>query len=177
MTAEPEQDRQVSPLDAALHYAIAVPVFPCVASGPTRKQPYTPRGFHDASQDPTIITKWWRLWPDALIGAPTVRVSGRWVLDVDVKRPEENGWDSLEDLGHSVLATTPMVHTASGGLHVYFDTGGRELKCSAGLLGPGLDIRGCGGYVIVPSPGSGYEWDPIYNFDTVKLAPASDGTD
>jgi hypothetical protein len=67
-----------------------------------------------------------------------------------------------------------MSHTASGGLHVYFDAGERELKCSAGLLGPGLDVRGDGGYVILPSPGSGYRWDPQWNFKTVALASAPD---
>ena len=35
------------------------------------------------------------------------------------------------------------------------------------LLGPGLDVRGDGGYVILPSSGSGYTWDPLLNFDTV----------
>jgi hypothetical protein len=37
------------------------------------------------------------------------------VLDVDVKRAEANGFDSLEDLGHSILPETPMAHTESGG--------------------------------------------------------------
>ena len=46
------------------------------------------------------------------------------------------------------------------------------MRNSAGLLGPGLDVRGIGGYVIVPSPGSGYEWDPVCNLDTTGLAPA-----
>jgi hypothetical protein len=163
-----------SALDAALRFAAAgVPVFPCAAAGPMRKRPLTPRGFHDATTDPTIITAWWRRWPDALIGAPTGRVSGWIVLDIDVKRSEANGFDSLEDLGHSILPQTPMVHTPSGGLHTYFDAGDRELKCSAGLLGPGLDVRSDGGYIIVP-PSRGYEWDPLYNFTTVALLPAPD---
>jgi hypothetical protein len=37
-------------------------------------------------------------------------------------------------------------------------------------IGPGLDWRGDGGFVIVPSPGSGYDWDPHWNFDTAALA-------
>jgi hypothetical protein len=37
-------------------------------------------------------------------------------------------------------------------------------------IGPGLDWRGDGGYVIAPSPGSGYSWDPHWNFETVALA-------
>jgi hypothetical protein len=155
-----------------LEYAETVPVFPCRKNEPGRKRPHTGRGFHDASRDPAVIRAWRRQWPDALIGMPTGRVSGRWVLDIDVKRPEANGFDTLENLGH-VLPATPMAHTASGGLHVYFDAGGRELRNSEGLIGPGLDVRGDGGYVIVPSPGSGYEWDPIYGPDT-PLAPAPD---
>ena len=95
------------------------------------------------------------------------------VLDIDVKNDCANGFDTLEDLG-IILPATPMVHTASGGLHVYFDAGERELRNSAGLLGPGLDVRADGGYVIIPSPGSGYSWDPIHNFDTCAPAPAPD---
>src|SRR5262249_30823319 len=56
----------------------------------------------------------------------------------------------------------------SGGLHVDFNAGDRELKCSAGLLGPGIDVRGDDGYVILPSPCP----DPLYNFDTVPIAAA-----
>lgn len=163
----------MTPFEKALEFAdIDAPVFPCREREPGRKRPYTPRGFHDASCDPAVISAWSLQWPDALIGMPTGRASGRWVLDIDVKRPEANGFDTLEDLG-IVLPATRMVHTASGGLHVYFAAGDRELRCSAGLIGPGLDVRGDGGYVIVPSQGSGYEWDPVYGPDT-PLAPAPD---
>jgi hypothetical protein len=134
----------------------------------------TPRGFHDASRDLAVITAWWRTWADALIGTPTGRVSGRVVLDIDVKDPARNGFDTLADLGRAILPETPMAHTASGGVHVYFDPGDHELRCSAGLLGPGIDVRGDGGYVIIPSPDSGYVWDPLWNFDTVGLASAPD---
>jgi hypothetical protein len=43
-----------------------------------------------------------------------------------------------------------------------------------GLIGPGLDVRGNGGYVILPSHGSGYWWDPQWNFETTTPAPAPD---
>jgi hypothetical protein len=164
----------MSAFDEALDHAKRVPVLPCIATGTARKRPHTPRGFHDASRDPTIITAWWRQWPNALIGMPTGKVSGRWVLDIDIKDPKANGFDTLEDLGWSILPETPMAHTASGGLHVYFDAGDRELRNSAGLIGPGLDIRGNGGYVILPSEESGYYWDPVWNFDTVTLSAAPD---
>jgi hypothetical protein len=104
---------------------------------------------------------------------PTGKASGFVALDIDIKDDLANGFDSLDFLGHSVMPNTPAVHTASGGVHFYFAISAkRELRNSAGLLGPGLDVRGEGGYVIVPSPGSGYEWDALLNFKTVPLASA-----
>jgi hypothetical protein len=169
----------MTPVEMALWYAAGaeLPVFPVKLIGKppahVQKRPYTPRGFHDASRDQAVIGRWWSCWPSAAIGLPTGRASGRVVLDIDVKDDVANGFDSLEDLGRFILPDAPMVHTVSGGLHVHFDPGGRELRCSAGMLGPGLDVRGDGGYVILPSPGSGYIWDPIYGHDT-PLAPAPD---
>jgi hypothetical protein len=165
----------MTPLEAELRHAEqGWPTFPCREREPGRKRPYTPRGFHDATCDAAIITKRRSQWPEALIGMPTGAASGLMVLDIDVKNDAANGFDSLEDLGH-VLPETPMAHTASGGLHVYFQNPThRELRCSAGLLGPGLDIRGAGGYIILPSEGSGYYWDPVWNFDTVAPVAAPD---
>jgi hypothetical protein len=149
------------------------PVFPCREAGPLRKRPYVARGFHAATRDPEIIGRWWRQWPQALIGVPTGAASDIVVLDIDVKDPRADGFDTLEDLG-IILPATPMVHTPSGGLHCLFANPARELKCNAGLIGPGLDVRAEGGYVIVPSPGSGYYWDPVWNLDTVTPLPAPD---
>jgi hypothetical protein len=165
--------------DATIDQALAYvrdrgwPVFPCHEAGPQRKRPYVARGFHGASRDPAIIGRWWRQWPGALIAVPTGEASGIVVLDIDVKDPRAHGFDTLEDLG-IILPETPMTHTASDGLHCLFANPERELKCSAGLIGPGLDVRANGGYIIIPSPGSGYTWDPIYNLDTVALLPAPD---
>ena len=106
----------------------------------------------------------------------TGRASGAAVLDVDVKYPATAyGFDSLAELGFAVLPDTPMTHTASGGLHLWFDPGGREIPNTQGAkgrgIGPGLDWRGEGGFVILPSPDSGYCWDPRLNLDTLALAP------
>jgi hypothetical protein len=162
-------------LTTALEYAArGWPVFPCHSEGSLRKRPLTHNGFHGASTDRARIETWWRWRPDALIGVPTGKLIGAVVLDIDTKDDQCNGYDTLEDLGHSILPETPMSHTASRGVHVWFANPERELKCSAGLIGPGVDVRATGGYVIVPSPGSGYEWDPICNFDTVPLAQAPD---
>ena len=165
----------MTPLDAALRYAVrGWAVFPCRSAGTRRKQPLTARGFLDASTETTIIEDWWRRWPDALIGLPTGRCSRLVVLDIDVKDPKANGFDALDELGLAPLPAAPLVHTASGGLHVYFAAGELELRNSASQIGAGLDVRGDGGYVIVPSRGSGYRWDPHHHFGTVvpPTAPA-----
>ena len=166
----------MTPLETALGFAVrGWRVFPCIPRGPRRKHPLTSNGFHDASIGVAVITGWWHRWPDALIGVATGQTSGFVVLDVDVKYADRYGFDTLDVLGFAILPETPMAHTASGGLHLYFaPPEAVEIACTEGErgrgIGPGLDWRGAGGYVIVPSPGSGYSWDPHWNFDTVALA-------
>jgi hypothetical protein len=103
----------------------------------------------------------------------TGRATGLVVLDVDTKG-EVDGFHTLAELGFAILPDTPMVHTTSGGLHLYFRAADYpEIRNTAGAkgrgIGPGLDWRGEGGYVIVPSPGSGYYWDSHWNVDTAQL--------
>jgi len=68
------------------------------------------------------------------------------VLDVD---GDKGGYDSLDQLEqrNSPLPHTMRVVTASGE-HIYFAYPGTHLKNTTGRLGPGLDIRCCGGYVV-----------------------------
>lgn len=159
-------------LNDTLEYAArGWPVFPC---RPGDKHPRTPKGFHDASIDPTVIKRWWMRWPDSWVGAPTGEALGAVILDIDVKDPAAFGFDTLDDLGFGILPDTPMVHTTSGGLHLYFKIPRGGLRNTNGKrgrgIGPGLDWRGTGGYVILASVGSGYEWDAHQNLDTVPFA-------
>jgi putative DNA primase/helicase len=126
-----------------------------------------------AARDPGTIREWWQRWPDAVISIPTGARTGIVILDIDCKKGR-NGFDTLADLGKAILPDTPMSHTPSGGVHVYFARTDIEIRNSAGTkgLGVGLDVRGDGGQVVLPSPNSGYWWDPHYNFDTVALWPA-----
>jgi putative DNA primase/helicase len=145
----------------ALEYASAGwMIFPCAAD----KKPLIEDWPYRATRDAVQIESWWVRWQKALIGCPT-GLANRFVdLDVDVKDPRKYGFDTLADLGFAILPNTPMVHTRSGGLHVYFERPTEGLRNTAGSrgrgIGPGLDWRGDGGYVILPSPGSGYWWDP-----------------
>jgi DNA-binding transcriptional ArsR family regulator len=130
-------------LSAALDYADqGMPVFPCVPEG---KAPLTQRGHLDASTDPDQLRAWWRRWPEANIGVPTGERSGILALDVD----HPAALDALED-EHGKL-TTRTHSTGSGGMHLLFAYPPcQEIRNSAGKLGEHLDVRGEGGYIIVP---------------------------
>jgi hypothetical protein len=131
------------------------------------------RGFREPSPDPAQTERRWQSWSPALIGLATGRRSGIVVLDID-RKGGVDGFDTLDEIGAAILPVTPMVHTASGGLHLYFQAPEDEIRNTAGArgrgLGAGLDIRGDGGYVIVPAPGSGYRWDPICHIDNTPVA-------
>jgi hypothetical protein len=167
-----------SPLATALAYAQkrGWPVFPSeLVRQPNGKLDKVPRvkWKEITTPDPAQIERWWRRWPNAVISIPTGRRSGTVILDIDCKEGRW-GFDTLEELGRSILPDTPIAHTPSGGVHVFFGCIDLEIRNSAGIkgLGVGLDIRGEGGQVVLPSPNAGYWWDPHCNFDTKPLLPA-----
>jgi Bifunctional DNA primase/polymerase, N-terminal len=141
----------------ALNYAAkGKPVFPC---SPDTKRPLAKRGFKDASLDPEVITEWWTRWPRAMIGMPTGAASGIFVVDLDCK-DDVDGHRSYAALGLHEMGTAAAL-TPSGGAHLYFVW--REgFNNSAGVIGPCIDGRGDGGYVIVPpsmrADGTRYRW-------------------
>jgi putative DNA primase/helicase len=173
----------MTPLETALAHVSKRnwPVFPCQWAGEHLKEPLLRKGLLEATRDREQIVSWWRRWPRALIGIPTGKPSGIVVvLDIDVKPPKkpgswQTGFDTLADLDKLILPEVPMVHTTSDGLHLHFACHPElEIRNSIGQkgLGPGLDVRGDGGYVIVPSPGGGYRWDPHWNYSTCAPIPA-----
>jgi hypothetical protein len=119
-----------------------------------------------------VIKGWWGRWPNAAVAVATGQASGVCVLDVDRKPAGPNGFDTLEELGLSPLPDTPISHTPSGGIHLFFDPRGREIPSSVGKIGAGLDVRGDRASCVAPTPGAAYRWDPLKNLRTVPLAPA-----
>ena len=178
LTGEAEADPVAAPpagmLEAALAYAAqGIPVFPC---GPDKK-PLVPHGFKNASNSEQVIRAWWGIWPDAMIGRPTGAASGVVVLDVD-QGPGKVGGESLAALvaQHGPLPDTWEALTPSGGRHLYFRyVPERPIPCSTSRVGQHLDVRGDGGYVVVPPSrlpdGRGYEWELSSHPDDVPLAP------
>ncbi len=128
-----------------------VRVFPCRESGPYAKAPYTRNGLKDATTDLEQISRWWRLFPDANIATPTGKIANCCVVDID-QGHGKHGEESFAKLGLKDKLETWQVRTPSGGRHLYFQYPyAFEVRNDAGgILGPWIDIRGEGGYVIVP---------------------------
>ena len=157
-------------LGAALAYAqMKFAVFPC---RPGRKEPRTTRGFHDATKDNEQIRRWWGNSPTANIGIATGNVSSLLVIDID---PRHGGNVETLQEKHGDLPYTAIVRTGSGGQHVYLQHPSGSLSCSNGKLGPGLDIKADGGYVIAPPSlhpdGERYCWDNEHDIADIPLAP------
>ncbi len=122
------------------------PVFPCKPD----KAPYTHRGFKDATTNPGRVTALWNRYGGEKIGMPTGKASGISVVDVDrLEALEEFSLELRQELRETLTIRTP-----SGGLHYYLNhVDGITTK--RGTLPAGIDIRGEGGYAIVP-PSEGY---------------------
>jgi hypothetical protein len=139
-----------SPLtSAALALAASgLPVFPCNSD----RKPIVEGGFKSASRDPELVGKMFVRSGATLIGIPTGRASGRVVIDVD-PRHDGNTWLSENQ---NRLPPTLTHGTPRGGEHLAFrDPPDVEIRNSQGRIAPGVDVRGTGGYVIVP-PSKGY---------------------
>ena len=128
------------------------------------KTPYTAHGVKDASKDEEVISGWWRQWPSANIGIAAGEASGGiFVIDQDEKNGEhgKEAFDDWLDKNHLAPGTAWTSRTASGGRHTFFRSS-VPVKNRVGWL-PGVDVRGDGGYVVVPpsvlADGSRYEWE------------------
>jgi putative DNA primase/helicase len=157
---------------AALGYArLGFQVFP--ANG---KKPFPgTNGWKDATSNLNRIRELWERWPGANVAIATGKPSDIFVLDVDTGErvdpatgeiTRKQGPDSLTTLiaEHGPLPKTARAITGTGGLHFLFRHV-EGLRNSAGSkLGPDLDTRGDGGYIIAPpsihpDTREPYRWD------------------
>lgn len=133
--------------------AEGLPCFPCTAD----KRPTTSHGFKDAATDAETLDHLWRRYPGVLIGVPTGEPSDLAVLDID-GRHAGGDWYAEH---RARLPRTRAHRTRNGGLHLFFRhrTG---LRCSAGRIAPGVDVRAGGGYVI---------WWPVAGLPVLSEVP------
>lgn len=151
---------------AALAYAEAgIPVFPCVVDG---KAPATANGFTDATTDIAQINAWWDAADYNVALSP--EHAGWCVVDIDVGEGKEGEatWGALTE-AHAAPPTRE-VRTPKGGRHLYYE--GSLPPTQGNLkngLGPGVDTRGQGSYVLIPpSVVDGKPYEVLHDID---LAP------
>jgi hypothetical protein len=143
---------------------------------------YVPHGHCDATTNSGIVKLWFGLRvPEANLGVATEKLV---VIDVD---PRHGGDESLKKLEaeHGELPLTWRSLTGGGGEHIIF-------ACPDGVgisnvvaetmkdppLGPGIDVRARGGYIVAPPSrhisGGVYAWSVDHHPANVELALAPD---
>ncbi len=134
---------------------------------PNSKVP--PRGSHgvsDATTDKATISAWHDACPEAN-WAVNCGASNLVVLDVDSYKSGASEAIAALDLEHGIPPTL-TVRTPSGGTHYYYKGSVASTVCR---IGPGIDTRGKGGYVVIP--GSTIDGKPYHVEDTSAIiAPA-----
>jgi putative DNA primase/helicase len=128
-------------------------------------------GLSDASTDPAVIASWWEAKPDANIG-----LACTFFFASDIDGPEGEAALAALVARHGPLPATWEQITGRGRQLWFWPVDG--LRTSAGVLGPQLDIRSHGSYVLAPPSthacGATYRWLPERHPARVPLAPAPD---
>jgi hypothetical protein len=106
------------------------------------------RGCLDATREINRIACWWSRWPLCNIGLATGPVSGLYVVDVDAGK---GGRETMQVLTakHGRIPDTLRSRTGSG-WHIFFRWPQSPVRQGNNVLGPGVDTRGTGGYVVAP---------------------------
>jgi hypothetical protein len=140
----------------AVHKATGCTLFP---ANPLNKTPLISNPFGQAAGSEEAIEALFKRFENAVPGIPCGPLNRITVIDIDRKNGVD-GLNSLRGLGITVPKTV-VVSTPTGGFHLYFDTGAEIYPNSVSKLGPGIDVRGDGGYVIAPgsvTPAGQYVW-------------------
>lgn len=136
-------------IEHALRYGeLGLRIFPLE---PGTKKPLVAKWPETASSDPDQIRGWWTRTPDAGIGLACgdELAPGRFLLVLDLDR-HDGGADGVEAWNElSIDVDAPQVLTPSDGIHLYVTTP-EPFTNSRGDLPDGIDVRGRGGFVILP---------------------------
>lgn len=147
-------------IEEAIRYAQSgYAIFRCE---PGDKKPFRGGWQKEASRDPARVEALWRECSDANIGLPTGSANGLWVLDADGAEGLQWLHNALETNGGAPSGTIAQA-TGGGGMHLFFGLpSGLGVRNSAGTIAPNIDVRGDGGYVVLPPSlhpnGNSYAW-------------------
>lgn len=131
-----------------------------------------PRGALHAMKDTRQVTEWFA-GTRHNIGIATGEVSNLIVLDIDPRHGGDATLACFERL-QGKLPPTVRFKTGGGGQHILFRHPGGYIPNSAGKVGPGVDVRGDGGYIVAPPSehisGGRYEVDGRFCFEVTRIA-------
>lgn len=133
-----------------------------------------PHGVSDATVDSNLVSRWFG-GVGLNIGIATGSRAGFFVLDRD---DSAGGQESLRALirQYGPIPKTLEQKTGAGRHYFFRMPSDVDIKNSQRALGPGLDIRGSGGYVVAPpsthQSGATYEWESGGVFDRTQIAEA-----
>jgi len=166
-----EPQRILSLSEAALQYARdGWFVFPLFGKASLKGS----NGHRDATTDLEQIQNWWRHYPRANIGLATGSLSGLIVLDID---PRHGGHQSVQILEkrYGTIPETRMSRTVHGGLHRFYQhpRDGKHYPNAIEFEGlPGIDVRGDGGYVVLPPSKLYGRLSYVWGNTQIPIAPA-----
>lgn len=168
-----------------------------IGKHPCYKKDTLEHGIKDATTDASVISNWWKMWPEANIAVCCGKQpdgSGLVCIDLDAHAEGQNGTESLArwqaEQGCHFPATLTVKTGSGNGLHMYFRTDGRSIKQRADWLGDncGIDVRYSNYYAILPpslhKSGNRYAWvtppeeteladanEAVYQFLEIKGKP------
>lgn len=167
----------MTPLEAALDYLKrGWPVLPCKlwfekpGDLKAKKKPLIDwKEFQTRLPTEAEVRSWWKKWPWAQVGmavGPDAGPFGIVTVDYDLGH-------SREDLAALALPLSISVQTPTGGGHTHLKyPKGKKIKNSVGKIKPFIDIRGQGGFVVLPPSvypdGRPYTW--LIHPDNADLA-------
>lgn len=148
-------------LDAALKYLeMEWPVFPVLLTGTDKKPLVAWKRFQNELPTADEVRAWWTKWPNAGIGVATGKLAGFFAVDLDRYKQNFNEEKALALIPDNL--NTPTTQTLRGGNHLLLAMPEDfEVRNSASEIEPGIDIRGEGGYIVLPPSSNGtgvYKW-------------------
>jgi hypothetical protein len=104
------------------------------------------QGVKDATVDPGVIAKWGKEYPQANIGLACGVATGFIVVDLDPRNGANETMAELAKKGRA-FPPCPTARTGGGGAHLLFRYDAKLIN-SKSKVGPGIDIKTTGGYIV-----------------------------
>lgn len=138
---------------------------------PGTKEPFKGVGVYDATSDVGKVAEFWHRWPNANIGLHCGG-SNLLAIDIDSYKDTYRGTGKLTRSDEDTLTSI----TGSGGTHLlYAVEDGKRYSNKRGELPPGIDVRGWGGYIVLPPSihpnGNAYQWEAGYRPNEISPMP------